>query len=201
MTVFYSVKIAGRQRKTRFVGSKKTVYKKLHRQGYRYERLGREWIMVQELHLEPEQKRPEQPEETEPEQNVMLLISIGDYKHAEFDIIIKRIFTAQDFRNLVERSDTVEESHMRIRNETIDMAIAKLRENGHFGLASMMKHNSNIDYVLGGEYTWTSEAAQDVEFTRFLIRGTDALKQINSKRAVPLNYNKRQSKINEDNVE
>ena len=53
----------------------------------------------------------------------------------------------------------------------------------------------------GGEYTWTSEAAQDVEFTRFLIRGTDALKQINSKRAVPLNYNKRQSKINEDNVE
>ena len=136
--------------------------------------------------------------ETVKEQNVKLLISIGDYKHVSFDIIIKRVFSAADFKNLIERSKTVDDAHERIRNETIDMAVADLRSRGHFGLANMLKKNTEIDYVQGGEYTWTDEPAQDTHFTRFDIRGESRLKEILSKREVPKEYNaKNQKKIGE----
>lgn len=85
-----------------------------------------------------------------------------------------------------------------IRNETIDMAAAKLRNNGHFGLASMLKHNTDIDYVEGGEYTWTDEKTQDAEFTRFDIKGQSRLDDIKSKRIVPQEYDaKKQKKIDD----
>ena len=141
------------------------------------------------------------PKETEPkktEQNVLLLISIGDYKHVSFDIIVKRAFTADDFKNLIKRSKTVEDAHERIRNETINLAIADLRSRGHFGLANMLKNNTDIDYVEGGEYTWTDEPAQDTHFTRFDIRGHSRLQEILGKREVPKEYDaKNQKKIGE----
>lgn len=132
------------------------------------------------------------------EHNIMLLISIGDYKHVSFDIIIKRVFSADDFKNLIERSKTVEDAHERIRNETIDMAAADLRSRGHFGLANMLKKNTEIEYVQGGEYTWTDEPVQDTHFIRFDIRRESRLQEILSKRDVPKEYDaKNQKKIGE----
>jgi hypothetical protein len=84
----------------------------------------------------------------QPAENVLLLISIGDYKHVKFDIIIKRVFSADDFKNLIERDKTIEAAHERIRNETISQAVQLLRSKGHFGLASMLKNNEEIDYVV-----------------------------------------------------
>lgn len=43
MTKFYSVYIKGRKRKTRFQGSRKIVYKKLHKLGYEYNRYLKKW--------------------------------------------------------------------------------------------------------------------------------------------------------------
>jgi hypothetical protein len=175
---YYSVKICGRKRKTPFKGGRHTVYKKLHSRGYGYDKKTLCWKL--------------------PEQNVLLLISIGDYKHTSFDIIIKRVFSADEFKNLMLRSKEIETAHERIRNETIDMAAAKLRNNGHFGLASMLKHNTDIDYVEGGEYTWTDEKTQDAEFTRFDINGQSRLNDIKSKRIVPQEYDaKKQKKIDD----
>ena len=180
--MYYSVKICGRARKTPFKGSRHAVYRKLHVRGYSYSHYSRCW-----------QQRVEPPP---PEQNILLLISIGDYRHTEFDIIIKRVFTADDFKNLVQRSKTIEQAHERIRNETIEMAAAKLRSNKQYGLAKMLQHNTDIDYVAGGEYTWTDEQPTDVEFTRFDIRNSDRLKDIQSKRIIPEGYDvKKQKKI------
>lgn len=179
---YYSVKICGRKRKTPFKGSRHVVYKKLHSQSYEYNKKTACWQKKQK-------------------QNVLLLISIGDYKHTSFDIIIKRVFAWADFKNLVERSKTIEEAHDRIRNETIGMAVQQLRNNGHFGLASMLKHNTDVDYVAGGEYTWTDEQPADIRFTRFNIRSNDRLIEINSKREVPhqySKYDKEQKKIEVD---
>ncbi len=135
----------------------------------------------------------------QPTENVLLLISIGDYKHVKFDIIIKRIFSADDFKNLIERDKTIEAAHERIRNETISQAVQLLRSKGHFGLASMLKNNTDIDYVAGGEYTFTDEQPQDVEFTRFDIRNDSRLEEIKTKREIPKNYDKdKQQKIEVD---
>lgn len=130
------------------------------------------------------------------EKNILLLISIGDYKHVDFDIILKRIFDPEDFKNLVNRSKSVESAHERIKNETIDMAAAKLRNNGHFGLAAMLKNNEEVDYVKGGEYTWTEEQPCDVEFVRFDIRKQNRLKEINTKRVTEY---KKQKKLDDEN--
>lgn len=187
---YYSVFICGRKRKTRFKGSKKTVYKKLHLRGYNYNRNTKCW-----------QKTTEKLNVKLPMQNVKLLLSIGDYKHTEFDIIIKRVFSAEQFKNLVERSSNITDAHNRIRDETIDMAAASLRNNGHFGLAKMLKNNSSVDYVVGGEYVWTDEQPADAEFTRFQIRGEDRLLEIASKRRVPHEYGssgKEQKKLKKD---
>ena len=173
---YYSVRIEGRKQKTRFKGSRHTVYKKLHDKGYYFDKKAKLW------------KR----------ENILLLISIGDYKHVEFDIIIKRVFAAEEFENLIERSKTIEDAHEKIRKETIDMAAAKLRANGHYGLAKMLLHNTNIDYVSGGEYTWTEEQSSAAEFTRFDIRNEDRLAEINSKRKTPEKYNTKQKKIEVD---
>ena len=176
----YSVRIEGRKRKTTFRGSRKTVYKKLHAKGYKYDKTLKLWKIEQQ-------------------RNILLLISIGDYKHVSFDIIIKRVFAADDFKNLIERSSSVEVAHERIRNETIEMAAAKLRSNGHYGLASMLKHNTEIDYVAGGQYIWTDEQPAEVAFTRFDIRDDDRLAEVNSKRVVPKEYDaKNQKKIEVD---
>ena len=176
----YSVRIEGRKRKTTFRGSRKTVYKKLHLKGYVYDKKLKLWKKKQQ-------------------RNILLLISIGDYKHVSFDIIIKRVFAADDFKNLIERSSSVEVAHERIRNETIEMAAAKLRSNGHYGLASMLKHNTEIEYVAGGQYTWTAEQPADVTFTRFDIRDDDRLAEVNSKRITPKEYDaKNQKKIEVD---
>lgn len=129
------------------------------------------------------------------EKNILLLISIGDYKHVDFDIILKRIFDPEDFKNLVNRSKSVESAHERIKNETIDMAAAKLRNNGHFGLAAMLKNNEEVDYVKGGEYTWTEEQPCDVDFVRFDIRKKNMLKEINSKRVTEY---KKQKKLDDN---
>lgn len=169
---YYSVRIEGRSRKTRFAGSRKIVYKKLHALGYVYDRKRLYW------------KRQTN--------NVLLLISVGDYKHVKFDVIIKRVFSAEDFKNCMQRSRKIDTAHERIRNETIDMAARLLRSNGHFGLASMLESNNHIDYVVGGEYTWTSEQPSETTFTRFEIRGEDRLKDILSKRKI-------QKKIDDDN--
>ena len=184
----YSVRIEGRKRKTSFRGSRKTVYRKLHVKGYAYDKKLKLWTKEQiQLPLQRKQR------------NILLLISIGDYKHVSFDIIIKCVFAADDFKNLIERSSSVEAAHERIRNETIDMAAAKLRSNGHYGLASMLKHNTEIDYVAGGEYTWTDEQPAEVAFVRFDIRGEDRLAEVNSKRVVPKEYDaKNQKKIEVD---
>ena len=185
----YSVRIYGRSRKTRFNGSRRTVYKKLHQRGYSYDKSVRVW-----REEATEQKKIEKPKL----QNVKLLLSVGDYKHTEFDVIIKRVFSGEEFRNLIERSGNIEDAHNRIRDETIDMAAAKLRANGHYGLAKMLLHNTNIDYVSGGEYTWTEEQSSAAEFTRFDIRNEDRLAEINSKRKTPEKYNTKQKKIEVD---
>ena len=164
---------------------KKARLKRLHELKYSYDKHYRAW----------KKEQPQHP----PQRNILLLISIGDYKHVSFDIIIKRVFAADDFKNLIERSSSVEVAHERIRNETIEMAAAKLRSNGHYGLASMLKHNTEIDYVAGGEYTWTDEQLAEVAFTRFDIRDDDRLAEVNSKRITPKEYDaKNQKKIEVD---
>ena len=179
---YYSVRIEGRKRKTRFKGSRHTVYKKLHDRGYYFDKKAKLWKAEEE-------QRPK---------NILLLISIGDYKHVEFDIIVKCVFSAEEFKNLIERSKTIEDAHERIRKETIDMAAAKLRANSHYGLAKMLLHNTEIDYVAGGEYTWTEERPTAAEFTRFEIRNEDRLAEINAKRKTPEEYSTKQKKIEVD---
>ena len=185
---YYSVRIEGRSRKTRFAGSRKIVYKKLHALGYVYDRKRLYWKRPETTEYETEEEVIYKPETN----NVLLLISVGDYKHVKFDVIIKRVFSAEDFKNCMQRSRKIDTAHERIRNETIDMAARLLRSNGHFGLASMLESNNHIDYVVGGEYTWTSEQPSETTFTRFEIRGEDRLKDILSKRKI-------QKKIDDDN--
>lgn len=167
--------------------------KRLHELNKIYDRHNKSWKQKIELKNEPENEQPEneqpeneQPEneQTENEQNVNLTISIGDYEHTEFDIILKRVFSKEEYQNLIERSSSVEIAHERMRKETIDMAILQLRKNKHFGLAKMLKNNDNIDYVEGGEYTWTNEQPQEAEFIRFDIRGQNKLKEISTKRKI-----------------
>ena len=187
---YYSVKICGRKRKTPFKGSRHVVYKKLHSGGYEYNKKTACWQQEQQ------RKKSKKEEQT---QNILLLISIGDYKHVKFDIIIKRVFSTDDFKNLVERDKTIEAAHERIRNETISQAVQLLCSNGHFGLASMLKNNTDIDYVAGGEYTWTDDQPADVEFIRFDIRNNSRLEEIKTKREIPKTYDKnKQQKIEVD---
>jgi hypothetical protein len=155
--------------------------KRLHKLGYTYNKNKKAW----------DKKRKEQKplkKEIKKEQNILLLISIGDYKHTKLDIIIKRVFSADEFKELISRSKTIEDAHERIRNETINIAIQKLRENKHFGLASMIKNNTDIDYVTGGQYEWTEQPQQDTHFIRFDIKGISRLNEINEERIVPDNY-------------
>lgn len=191
---YYSVRIEGRKRKTRFKGSRHTVYKKLHDRGYYFDKKAKLW-KAEELRAAAEQERAETEQRPK---NILLLISIGDYKHVEFDIIVKCVFSAEEFKNLIERSKTIEDAHERIRKETIDMAAAKLRANSHYGLAKMLLHNTEIDYVAGGEYTWTEERPTAAEFTRFEIRNEDRLAEINAKRKTPEEYSTKQKKIEVD---
>lgn len=187
---YYSVRIEGRKRKTRFKGSRNTVYRKLHERGFSYDRKARLWrepiIEITEEIKKPIQKEP----------NIKILISIGDYKHVDFDIIIKRVISSEDFRNLVSRNPE-DGTYERIRSETIDMAAADLRSRGHFGLAKMLGKNINIDYVEGGEFVETGESETNgIVFERFDIRGDDRLSEINGNRKVPKSYDtEKQRKI------
>ena len=179
---YYSVRIEGRKRKTRFKGSRNTVYRKLHERGLSFDRKARLWrepiIEITEEITKQIQKEP----------NIKILISIGDYKHVDFDIIIKRVITSEDFRNLVSRNPE-DGTYERIRSETIDMAAADLRSRGHFGLAKMLGKNINIGYVEGGEFVETGESETNgVVFERFDIRGDDRLSEINGNRVVPKGY-------------
>jgi hypothetical protein len=173
--VYYPVRIEGRKRKTRFTGSRHVVYRKLHKRGLFYDVKRRYWKPVEQAPVE---------------QNVLLLIAIGDYKHMKFDIILKRVIAAADFKNLIERSKNIEAAHIRIFEETLNMGLAFLRSRGHFGLVSMIKSNVNIDYVAGGEYTWTAEQPQEAHFIRFDIRDKDRLQEVLNMRIVPEQYSK-----------
>lgn len=131
--------------------------------------------------------------------NIKLLISVGDYKHVHFDIILKRVFSEKEYRLLLERSkDNEEYAHTRIRDDTIKSGISLLIENKHYGLASMLRHNVNIEYVVGGEYTWTNERPQPTHFIRFEIRGKDRLEEIKLVRKVPEGYDTKQKKLEEE---
>ena len=179
---YYSVRIEGRKRKTRFEGSRNTVYRKLHERGFSFDRKARLWrepiIEITEEIKKPIQKEP----------NIKILISIGDYKHVDFDIIIKRVISSEDFRNLVSRNPE-DGTYERIRSETIGMAAVDLRSRGHFGLARMLGKNINIDYVEGGEFVETGESETNgIVFERFDIRGDDRLSEINGNRKVPKGY-------------
>ena len=180
---YYPVRIAGRSRKTRFSGSRNTVYKKLHERGYSYDRHQGLWMSGEPVSMPKPKKHAKKPKSRE--SNKKLIVAVGDYKGVAFDILIQQIMDSQEYGQYISLEG--------LRDEILDRAASLLRDRGQFGLAAMLDKSTT---VRGLEVTDTQEDVSAPEFVRFKIRGEERLDEIKTKREVPDMYKKyKQAKL------
>lgn len=127
--------------------------------------------------------------EKQPNENIKFILSLGDYKDMDVDIIIERIMSAEEYQKY--------KNNEGIFKEMKDAAFGILMDNKQFGFATMLK-----TYNVEGQEapTWTDEETHDSQFTRFDIRGIDMLFEATHQRVVPEKYrrNGNQKSLTED---
>lgn len=102
--------------------------------------------------------------------NVRIIVSVGDYKHTSFDILMSKVVSKDEYNG---------KTNEQWINYMCEEAQRKLRKNKQYGMAEMIRNNTN---TRGIDAEYTNDNKEEFKFTRFDIRGEDKLKEMTSKR-------------------
>ena len=189
--VYYSVKIAGRSRKTRFKGSRHVVYRKLHELGCQYNKSKAEWSA--ELKIEPKIKSNVEVIITAYVYKTWTTDTEGNRKHKlELDIVGRIVMEQSRFQTIKNPPDYFKE-----------IIILQLLRNKYSGLATAIRNSVTEEDIKNGlQYTKTSDKPSDFEFVRALIsvdgHKKDYTESINEGKSNTAKLKEHQNKINED---